>query len=1563
MGLNKIKVATWNIYGGRDQTGNDIDLSKDPRELLALGLYDVVGLQEVRVNFSGSHPNSRNPISALSMGMYPYGHFFKSQALPEEPAADFGQGLLSKFALSQHVQFLLPNTSTDPAIAEPRILTQSEIVVKGKKIYVFNAHLRWDNDGVRTQQMQYIKDKLDELQGESFVLFGDFNVRSTSEFDIFLPDYQVVNGHNGVYYDTYNLADWPTKRIDNIICSADFTIKNPGMKSTTLSDHSLLYTELEFYTPDVSKEPLSGDRNKNAATIHITDHQSERILTVLENNEGSPLFWNDWHTQNEKNEETFDFFMQGNVKAAEYASKRNRVIIPDEDGFFREFIITDTYQSGKEKKVYSKASYFEIAKQKTVEPTSRPGETVNTAMDWALADTEWERGITEYGGTNLLEVKDDMDGLELLKLIASTFDLELRFRIVIKNNRVVGRYVDMIKKKREFKGKEVELGKDLIGLVRRESQDICTALKVIGPIREDGTRLRVNVYDGDALKRWGRKGKHLWGKYEPQTDNQDITVGELVKLGEEELKKRINTSVQYEADSVSIEHIFGYEHEKVRLSDTIRIKDTSFAPPLYLEARVIEVQRQVSNPSKKKYLVGDFIEYREEDLKKAFRQLQAIVAQKEQLAKSPTPPTNPYPDQLWIDTSDPARGDVWKRWDADAQVWREGPGGPKGADGYTPIKGVDYFDGKDGYTPVKGVDYFDGKDGANGESAYLWVRYSQNADGSVMTTDPAGAKYIGTATTSTPTAPTSNTSYKWILVKGTDGIDGEDGANGQTSYLHIKYSNDGGQTFTANGGETIGDWIGTYVDFTQADSTNVSAYTWNKVKGEKGDPGKGVVSIVEEYFLSTSATTQTGGSWTTTVPAWVDGRYMWTRSKITYTDNTTSTTSPVNVTGAKGSDGADGNDGTGVSSVDVEYYLSTSPTSLAGGTWQTTAPAWVDGKYMWSRTKTTYTDGSSTYSNPACITGAKGDKGEPGVGVSSVTEYYLATSSSSGVTTSTSGWTTAIQTITSANKYLWNYEKITYTDGTSQNTPPIIIGAYGDTGGTGSAGKGITSITEYYLATSASSGVTTSTTGWTTTMQTTTPTNKYLWNYEKITYTDGTTSTINPIVIGVHGEKGDKGDTGVGISSITEYYLASASSSGVTTATAGWTTAVQTITATNKYLWNYEKITFSNGSTQNTTPVIIGVYGDTGTAGKGISSITEYYLTSSSNSGITTATAGWTTTMQTTTPTNKYLWNYEKITYTDSSTVNVGPVIIGTHGADGPQGPQGPQGPNIVNSTTVIETDVIKSNHIDVANLSAIVANLGVVTAGILRNLSSTNVIDMTNSTINFGNGKFTVNAAGDVTFKGLLSGATGSFSGDLTATKRLLVKTDPSTDKAEMALETTSGGNLTHYALSSSIDGLISLIADAYSTMPTRIFNADGNHFELEVPTYVGDGISSGTPASPARLKVPNGIENGAYTTFYQSMVNGWVVYGSGYPYPAYMKDPLGKVRIRGVMKSGVNGTVWTLPVGCRPGVETPFNINCGTGSQVGWGKVSTTGVLSVTIPSGANGWVVLDVEYLAEQ
>ena len=183
-------------------------------------------------------------------------------------------------------------------------------------------------------------------------------------------------------------------------------------------------------------------------------------------------------------------------------------------------------------------------------------------------------------------------------------------------------------------------------------------------------------------------------------------------------------------------------------------------------------------------------------------------------------------------------------------------------------------------------------------------------------------------------------------------------------------------------------WTRTVITYTDSSSTTTDAIC---VTGAKGDTGIGVKSISGQYYLSTSYSTTTGGSWSTTVPAWKDGKYIWTRSVITYTDNSYTETKPVCVTGGKG---PSGNDGKGVKSFGILYYLSTSSSSLVGGSWSTTPPTWQNGKYLWSKTKVTYTDNSTWESDPVCITGSQGQTGLPGAmlrprGVwAPNTEYY-----------------------------------------------------------------------------------------------------------------------------------------------------------------------------------------------------------------------------------------------------------------------------------------------------------------------------------------------------------------------------------------------------------------------------------------------------------------------------------------------------------------------------------------------------------------------------------------------
>lgn len=166
-------------------------------------------------------------------------------------------------------------------------------------------------------------------------------------------------------------------------------------------------------------------------------------------------------------------------------------------------------------------------------------------------------------------------------------------------------------------------------------------------------------------------------------------------------------------------------------------------------------------------------------------------------------------------------------------------------------------------------------------------------------------------------------------------------------------------------------------------------------------------------------------------------------------------------------------------------------------------------------------------------TGQTGQTGATGVGVKSIVNYFLASTANTNVTAATEGWTTTMQTTDTSKKYLWSYQLITYTNNTTAKTTPTIIGTHGATGQTGATGNGIKSVTNYYLTTTANTGITTATSGWSTTPTATTTTNKYMWCYQLITYTNNTTAKTTPAIISTHGATGAKGDAGADAITVT----------------------------------------------------------------------------------------------------------------------------------------------------------------------------------------------------------------------------------------------------------------------------------------------------------------------------------------------------------------------------------------------------------------------------------------------
>lgn len=290
--------------------------------------------------------------------------------------------------------------------------------------------------------------------------------------------------------------------------------------------------------------------------------------------------------------------------------------------------------------------------------------------------------------------------------------------------------------------------------------------------------------------------------------------------------------------------------------------------------------------------------------------------------------------------------------------------GKDGENAVSPVVSVEKKDGKTiiSITDKTGTHTQEVLDGANGtpgpkgedgKTSYFHVKYSD--DGGMTFTDNAGEKagaYIGTYTDHIKADSNIVSDYTWVKIEGKDGVSptitvtkengvvtivtkdkshtytqkvldgtngtpGANGTNGQTTYFHLKYSNDGGKTFTSNNGEDVGSYIGTYTDFVKEDSDTPSDYTWVKIKGENGKDGKdGIngtngkgISEIHTYYQANNQTSgiyaySSGWSEAFTAPN-SSSKYLWTYQKTIYNDGSSESTSP-HIIGTYGKDGKDG---------------------------------------------------------------------------------------------------------------------------------------------------------------------------------------------------------------------------------------------------------------------------------------------------------------------------------------------------------------------------------------------------------------------------------------------------------------------------------------------------------------------------------------------------------------------------------------------------------------------------------------------------------------------------------
>ena len=548
-----------------------------------------------------------------------------------------------------------------------------------------------------------------------------------------------------------------------------------------------------------------------------------------------------------------------------------------------------------------------------------------------LYDTGFEIGTNEMKEDKLcLGWEGEETARERLLSLADSFGCEISFTFEIEGFTLKHKYINFIEKVGKDNGETLRLGKEITNIkIKKSIASLATALKVTGGTPEGEqnpiTLVGVKYDDGediylengllksrDALSKWsrylsetGRDVGHIVATFKyDTTDKQELLLAAIIQLN-----KLKEPQINYEITLTEMP-------KSIKIGDTVRIVDNQ--GKLYLSSRVLELSSSDSYQTYKATL-GDFL-IQESGISDKVAELAAQY-----------------------------------------------------------------------------------KDIANKRVFYTWVAYADTKDGAGISLDSTNKKYMGTAYNKiTPTVDISDPSiFNWILLKNpelfrsyilsTSGLILKPGVTEQTilkanifygqddvsNDYTIKWYKDGTYISTGKNLSVARSTLAndTTVFMFNAEETDGTVVTTNEVTisvvqdGEKGDSGSdgSSISILSNkvyYQGSTQGTTPPTGTWSENIVSVPQGNYLWTKNAIEYSDATNSTTYSVSRNGV---DGADGADGKGVSSIDTEYYVSTSKTELTGGNWSSDIPTWDANKYLWIRYIVTYINPEGTkYTTPFC---------------------------------------------------------------------------------------------------------------------------------------------------------------------------------------------------------------------------------------------------------------------------------------------------------------------------------------------------------------------------------------------------------------------------------------------------------------------------------------------------------------------------------------------------------------------------------------------------------------------
>lgn len=351
--------------------------------------------------------------------------------------------------------------------------------------------------------------------------------------------------------------------------------------------------------------------------LYIFDN-TEKLISTLP--KGS--FFNAIHREVLNGENTFQFSISADSEYNEHVVEGNLVAFRDLDSYWQVFEIkrlVDVHGDGLTRTAYCEHVFYELLDD--IVTDKRPSADATAALAGMLENTRWQVGIVDDLGAASTSAYY-ISALEAVQKVAEAWQGELNWRCVI-NGGVITRYVDLRAMVGTDTGKQFAYSKDILSIEREvDTSEVITALYGRGKGVETesgayGRRLTFAdveapgkplgqewIGDNDALARWGRPGgRH---RFDVFIDEEETDPVKLLEKTRDELDRRKVPRVTYRLDVVSLEELTGYEHEKVRLGDLVRVIDREFRPELVVSARVIEIERDILDPANTKVVLGSF---------------------------------------------------------------------------------------------------------------------------------------------------------------------------------------------------------------------------------------------------------------------------------------------------------------------------------------------------------------------------------------------------------------------------------------------------------------------------------------------------------------------------------------------------------------------------------------------------------------------------------------------------------------------------------------------------------------------------------------------------------------------------------------------------------------------------------------------------------------------------------------------------------------------------------------------------------------------------------------------